>query len=126
VFEQAYQEAQSRIARGDTQLAAMMQHSSSPGETLVQWFKREQVTREVGDNPTAWLEKKLEERLNDPAFLAKAMEKAREKATANPPPKPAVNLPPSLSSMSPHMAQTNDPDADDDSDAAVFRQAFRR
>jgi hypothetical protein len=37
-----------------------------------------------------------------------------------------VNLPPSLSSLSPHMAQVSDPDADDDSDAAVFRQAFRR
>ena len=126
MFEQAYSEAQQAIAQGDNQLSAMMQTSSSPGETLVQWYKQRQTMREVGDDPNVWLERKLEERLNDPAFLAKAMERARTQATANPPSRPAVSLPPSLSSMSPALAQTIDPDDGDNSDAAVFRSAFRR
>lgn len=126
VFEQAYAEAQQAIAYGDNQLSALMQTASSPGETLVQWYKQRQTMREVGDDPNAWLERKLEERMKDPAFLAKAMEAARGHATANPPSRPAVNLPPSLSSMSPALAQSNDPEAEDNSDAAVFKQAFRR
>lgn len=125
VFDQAYAEAQQAIASGDQQLAAMMQQSSSPGETLVQWFKQRQTVREVGDDPNAWLERKLEERLNDPAFLAKAMERARTKAGQTAAASPAVNLPPSLTSISSVGAHV-DPDDGDNSDAAVFRQALRR
>lgn len=126
IFEKAYAEAQQAIRQGDSQLSALMNNTDSPGETLVSWYKQRQTMREVGNDPNVWLEKKLEERLNDPAFLAKAMERARTKAAATPSARPAVNLPPSLSAASSAGAQVSDPDDGDNSDAALFNQYMRR
>lgn len=121
VFEDAYSAAQQALASGDVQLKAMMNATSSPGETLVNWHKQQQTIKEVGSDPNVWLEKKLEERLADPAFLAKAMEKARTSATASQQSRPNVQLPPSLSNVTRGGDTVNTSEFSDPmSDAALF------
>ena len=97
-FDEAYKAAQQRI---DPALKARMQASRDPGKTLLEWHREAKVKQEVGNDPNAWLEKKLEERLKDPAFLAKAVELAR--GNAQPQlngGRPRVELPPSLNGAS--------------------------
>jgi hypothetical protein len=128
VFEEAYQAAQNALRAGDPQLKALMNSTSTPGEDLVKWHRERQTMREVGNDPNAWLEKKLEERLADPAFLAKAVEKARGVASATPTQnggKPAINLPPSLSHMTRADSLLAGSDDNDMSDEALFSYATR-
>lgn len=119
-FEEAYSFAQQRI---DPALKAKMQDSRDPGETLVQWYREQKTMQEVGSDPNAWLEKKLEERLSDPAFLAKAVERARGSAspqTQNG--RPAVNLPPSLNGASRSNAALRSAANADVSDDQLFQE----
>lgn len=126
-FTQAYSAAQQEMAKGNVALAARMQQSSDPGETLIEWHREQKTMREVGNDPGAWLEKKLEERLKDPAFLAKAVEAARGVASAptNGNARPAVNLPPSLSSLTRADNSQASADDSDTSDEALFKHAIR-
>jgi hypothetical protein len=109
-FEEAYKAAQQNI---DPSLKARMQASRNPDETLIEWHRERKTMREVGNDPNAWLEKKLEERLKDPAFLAKAVEMARGTAQPQVRGRPRVDLPPSLngaSRASAALRPDNDPD----------------
>lgn len=116
-FEEAYKAAQDRI---DPALKAKMQASRDPGETLIQWHREQKVMREVGNDPNAWLEKKLQERLKDPEFLAKAVELARGSAPPQSNGRPNVNLPPSLNGASrSNAALRSDSDV---SDEQLFRE----
>lgn len=128
-FDEAYSTAKQAVAGGDQALAFRMQQSADPGETLLQWHREQKTMREVGNDPNAWLEKKLEERLNDPAFLAKAIEKAKVQAssTSAQAARPAIDLPPSLSGASRASSSRADPDDDGDpmSQSALFRNALR-
>jgi hypothetical protein len=115
------------MAKGDVGLHARIQQSSDPGETLMEWHREQKTMREVGNDPNAWLEKKLEERLTDPTFLAKAVEKARgvaSSAATNGNSRPNVQLPPSLANMS-RAESSNGEDDSDLSDEALFRQSIR-
>lgn len=128
VFEEAYSAAQEAMQNGDVQLKALMNSTSSPGETLVKWHRERAAMREVGNDPNAWLEKKLEERMNDPAFLAKAVERARGVATNTPTQpggRPAISLPPSLSTMTRADNLMAGSDDSEMSDAALFAHATR-
>lgn len=120
-FEEAYAAAQKQV---DPVLRTLMQNSRDPGETLIQWHREQKTKAEVGNDPNAWLEKKLEERLNDPAFLAKAMERARGVASPQTNGKPNVQLPPSLNNASRANASLVSSDDNDDSDEAVFKYAM--
>lgn len=97
-FKEAYAAAQQAV---DPALRARMQASRDPGKTLLEWHRENKVRAEVGTDPNAWLEKKMEERLKDPAFLAKAVELARGSAQPQQPNgRPRVELPPSLNGAS--------------------------
>ncbi len=126
-FTEAYTAAQQAMASGDRALAARMNASADPGETLVEWHREQKTMREVGNDPNAWLERKLEERLKDPAFLAKAIEKAKGVASGNTntQARPAVELPPSLSSSSRAGNTSTSADDSDISDSALFNYAVR-
>jgi hypothetical protein len=119
-FKEAYAAAQKAV---DPALKARMQASRDPGKTLLEWHRENKVKAEVGSDPNAWLEKKLEERLKDPAFLAKAVELARGSAQPQQSNgRPRVDLPPSLNGASRSNAAlraTMNADVDDD---ALFDQ----
>lgn len=87
---------------------------------VVEWHKRQQVFSTVGNDPNAWLEKQLEERLKDPAYQAQLIERIR--GTAQPGTRPVTQLPPSLNKATRAAASAED----DDSDAGLLKSALRR
>lgn len=119
-FKEAYTAAQRAV---DPALKARMQSSRDPGKTLLEWHRENKVKAEVGSDPNAWLEKKLEERLSDPAFLAKAIE--RSKAVAQPLTngRPNVELPPSLNGASRSNASLASTVGNDLSDEGLWEHA---
>jgi hypothetical protein len=119
LFHEAWQEMTSRTQSGDDTFRQQVLNSPDPGETLVTLYQREKVTKEVGNDPTAYVNKKLEEALNDPKFLAKAIEKAR--AAAGSQPSQQISLPPSLNKV-PGAASYADNDM---SGAALYNFAKR-
>lgn len=56
---------------------ARVKQSMDPYGDIVAWHQQKTVINEVGSDPQAFIQKKLDEALNDPAFLAKALEKAK-------------------------------------------------
>lgn len=119
-FDEAYRLAKERIDL-DPALKAKMQASRDPGETLIQWHREQKVMREVGNDPNAWLEKKLEERLKDPAFLAKAIEASKGVAQTQTNVRPIISLPPSLNGASRSNAVLKSVN-DDVTDEQLFHQ----
>jgi hypothetical protein len=115
-FKEAYAAAQRAV---DPALRVRMQASRDPGKTLLEWHRENKVKAEVGHDPNAWLEKKLEERLNDPAFLQKAIERSKG-ASQQADGRPRVELPPSLNGASRSNASLK-PSNDDISDDELFR-----
>lgn len=116
-FKEAYAAARQAV---DPALKARMQSSRDPGKTLLEWHRENKVKAEVGHDPNAWLEKKLEERLNDPAFLQKAIERSKG-ATQLADGRPRVDLPPSLNGASRSNAALKSSN-DDVSDEDLFRE----
>jgi hypothetical protein len=96
--------------------------ATNPGKALMNWHQQQATVREVGNDPNAWLEKKLAERLADPEFLAKAVESARANARQgdNGRPRTATRMPPSLNSETGGSHQDVDPELYDASEKAVF------
>lgn len=124
-FSQAWQEMETRANRGDRSIAQSVMNSPDPGQALVDWYTRESTLQAVGPDPDAFVQKKLDEALKDPQFLAKAVEAAKAQATTGngqqPPAQGQVDLPPSLT-----KATTAAPAKDgvtDMSDAAIFQDA---
>lgn len=125
-FEEAYASAREAMSKGDVALAAKMQQSRDPGETLMEWHRQQKTMREVGDDPNAFFEKRLEEFLKDPANLGKVMERAKAAAaTPQNGSRPNVQLPPSLSSLTRADNSHEGTDDNDLSDAALFNNAIR-
>jgi hypothetical protein len=117
VFEKAYQ---ALLDGGDKAAAQAVANSPNPGQTLVDWYKREQVIAQVGTNPEEYVQKKLEEALSDPEFLAKALERARGVASTQP---TQIKLPPSLNKAA--SASRSD-DTSDMSDGSLYHHAIGR
>ena len=119
VFEEAWTEMMTRWQNGDDTMRQQVLQSVDPGETLVGLYKREKVSKEVGDDPAAWLEKKQQEWLDDPEVQAKLLEKAR--ATASTQPTQKVKLPPSLNKAT---GSGSDPGSNDMGDAALWKDTL--
>lgn len=98
-FEEAYKAAAERV---DPALKAKMQASRNPGETLIQWYRERKTAEEIGGDLTAYKQRLREEALKDPEFRKAAMEAWQQEANGNVSQqsgaRPAVRLPPSLSS----------------------------
>lgn len=108
--EKAVGEAMKAGHPGMAALAAEMRNSEHPVGVALNWHQREKLLKETGGDLSSYKNKTLEDALNDPAFLAKAMERARAQASGqaqpNGKPNTTVQLPPSLnrapSAASPH------------------------
>lgn len=126
-FDEAYTNAQQAMARGDVGLHARIQQSNDPGETLMEWHRQQKTMREVGSDPEAFVAKRLEAMLSDPAQAAKIIERLRGGAPAanGQTQRPNVQLPPSLSSMSRAEGSRGGDDETDLSDEALFKYATR-
>jgi hypothetical protein len=89
-------------------------------DAVVQWHKRQAVLASVGDDPNAWFEKKLAEKMADPTFQASMLEKVRGTAATRP---SETRLPPSLS-RSTAVASSAGDGVGDMSDKSLFRFAM--
>lgn len=99
-----------QAAETDRALQQRVFASADQGGTIIAWHREQRTLKEIGTDPNAYLERKLEEKLKDPAFLAKALEAAKAQAIGQPaasatPGQPAtrpntvVKRPPSLSGV---------------------------
>jgi len=102
-------------------LAQQIMASGNPFDNLVKWHQQQETLARVGGDPEAWLNAELEKKMNDPAFLAQAIERARASAVSNTSRSaPRTEFAPSLSSL---PSGGNAPAGDQDtSDQALFAQ----
>lgn len=107
-FPSAYEAFVKAVEAGDKATATRVFNSTDPGGSMVAWHRERKTLTEIGGDPNAYIQRKLEEALNDPAFLAKAVETAKAKATGQPAAQPGapatrpnnvVKRPPSLSGV---------------------------
>ena len=95
-FDKAYQAFLEEAPR-DNIAYQRVTNSGDPGETLVQWYKEQELKRELGGTDLkSFLEKQREEWLKDPAVQAKVIEAFKATQSAQPTNK-LTSLPPSLS-----------------------------
>lgn len=83
--------------------AALHRHitaNGNPFDNLVKWHKQQQTFARVGNDPDAWLNAEIEKRMQDPQFLAQAVERARAGVSPTPQTRqPVTSIPPSLSRL---------------------------
>jgi hypothetical protein len=132
-FEKAFDSINKLDPRNPDDRATVQRIASAPnpGEALVNWHRRSETLRVVGDDPTKFLEseraKMREELLKDPEFRKQIIDAARSEAgTANNgAPNTTTRLPRSLNQAEGgNRRPAVDPRQFDDSDTAVFSSAF--
>lgn len=104
-------------------LRAKMSGSDDPVGVAIEWHKQSQMLKETGGDLNAYRERTLAEALKDPAFLAKALEAAKQSTGGQAQPRNIINLPPSIAKLS--SAQSQADDDGDMSDGALFAHATR-
>ena len=104
----------------------------NPGEALVSWHKRNEVLREVGEDPASYKARIAEETrktlASDPEFRKQLLAELRGEAETGDGgrPRTAVRLPGSLARAAGGNSRApNDREALDDSDGSVFASAFK-
>jgi hypothetical protein len=130
LFEHAYGEMIGRAERGDPTVVRAVMQSPDPGAAMINWYRREMTLAKVGNDPDAWFEQQLGERLKDQKFAGGLLERmrggAQQAQQANGQGGP-VQLPPSLNRMAaaaPNKIEGANADGDM-SDASLFNYAFR-
>lgn len=125
--DELYTKAEQEIARHvqmnpHDPIVHVIQNSSQPAFELVKWFQQQEANKRLaGKSIDDLLKEEREKALNDPAFLAQAIEKA--KATAKPVQTQANATIPSLNRTTAAASVTTD---DDESDAGLLKAALRR
>lgn len=124
--ESAYSALGQAMQAGDPSARAEYQRikaSDDPYEDIVQWHRRQETLRTVGDDPNAWLEAEIEKRLADPVHQGKFLDRIQATAasTVNRS-NPVTKLPPSLTRL---PSGGNAAAEADMSDAGIFANAMR-
>lgn len=123
----AYGALESAMKGGDRDGWALYQRamqSMDPYGDIMSWHTQRTVISKIGSDPDKWWEQTLEERLKDPAYQGKLLERIR--GTASPVStdgRPNVNLPPSLNRISGTGASSLEAEDTDVSDRALFQYA---
>jgi hypothetical protein len=124
-FDQAYEEFVDYAHRTRDQATYhRVMNASDPGEALVQWYKDQQLHKELGGSDlNSFLAKQREEWLKDPAVQAQVIEafKATQQQTQ---PSNITSLPPSLSKVA--SASPNHNENSDWSQESIFKHAMKR
>lgn len=103
-------------------LQQQMDSSEHPVGVAMSFYQREKLLKETGGDLASYKAKALEEALNDPAFLAKAMDRAKATATktGNVVNRPVVSSLPNLTKVG---ATALTPDSEELSDDELFKSA---
>lgn len=133
-FNTAYQ-AVTRLdpnVQENKELVQRMWRSPNPGEAMVSWYKRNEVLREVGDDPAAYKARTFEDArkalMADPEFQKQLIESLREDAATGDGGKPrnVTRLPGSLNrTIGGNTRAPNDLEMFDGSESAVFESAWK-
>jgi hypothetical protein len=121
----AYDAMDQALRSRDPEAHAVFQRakqSLDPYGDIVKWHMKSTVFNQIGSDPNAWLEKQLEERLKDPQYQAKLLERIR--GNVQPQQRPITQLPPSLNKAT--SAANLEEEGDDNSDAGLLKSALRR
>jgi hypothetical protein len=132
-FEAAYRallalNPQDPLARAQVQ---RVWNAPNAGSALMRWHKQQRTFNEIGDDPDAWFERRLQERLSDPETRRETLASMRQDAMRGDDgrPRTRTRLPRSLNSASGSGGRGGrreaDPDLYDDSDASAFAFAMR-
>ena len=118
-------------AQENRELVQKMWRSPNPGEALVQWHKRNEALREVGDDPSAYKARIADEArkaaLADPDIRKQLIEEMRAEAETGDGGKPRsiTRLPASLNrAPGGNVRAPNDLEIYDGSDSATFNSAW--
>jgi hypothetical protein len=124
-------EALKTQAQQNPQIARAIRDAPDPGEALIQWHKRTEAMREIGDDPAQFRTRVAEEArttlMKDPEFRRQVLEELRGEAQTgdNGRPRTTTNLPRSLARAAGGNARAvSDHAFLDGSDNAVFSAAF--
>lgn len=98
--------------------------SMDPYGDIVAAHQQKTVYQQIGNDPNAWFEKQLEERMKDPAFAGNLLGRIQQGTQPNGAQKQAIKLPPSLNRAT--SANPAGEDDEDDSDAGLLKSALRR
>lgn len=104
-------------------LDTLASRSRDPWSVVIKWHQQSKLQKEIGGDLNGYNERYREQLLNDPKFLATAMEKARAHATGNPGTKPLVQLPPSIN-RTPAAASSHG-ERGDMSDQSLYANSIR-
>lgn len=116
--------AQGMNAR-DPEVIAVYQRAMSsidPYGDIMKWHKKQTIFSTIGDDPEAFVERQIEERLKDPTYQAKVLERIR--GTAQTRPSTVTPLPPSINRATSAAALGGDDE--DESEAGLLQSALRR
>lgn len=123
------QAAYDALAKGinarDPEVIAVYQRAMSsidPYGDIMKWHKKQTIFSTIGDDPEAFVERQIEERLKDPAYQAKVLERIR--GTAQTRPSTVTPLPPSINRATSAAALGGDDE--DESEAGLLQSALRR
>jgi hypothetical protein len=101
-----------------------MQQSRDPGETLMEWHREQKTRAEVGTDPNAYFDKRLEAFLADPANQAKVLERIRGGSSTGRQWKARAGIPASIPDPSDQRSRNGiSADDDDVSDEGLWRHA---
>lgn len=120
----AYEALDKGLRSRDPEAAAVYQRAMSsidPYGDIMRWHKKQTIFSTIGDDPEAFVERQIEERLKDPTYQAKVLERIR--GTAQTRPSTVTPLPPSLNRATAAAALSGD---EDDSDEGLLQSALRR
>jgi len=121
------QAAYDALAKGinarDPEVIAVYQRAMSsidPYGDIMKWHKKQTIFSTIGDDPEAFVERQIEERLKDPTYQAKVLERIRGSAQARP--STITPLPPSLN----RATSAAPPGEEDESEGGLLESALRR
>lgn len=115
------------------QLVSSIYSAPNPGEAVVQWHRRSEVMRQVGDKGLEGFRAEIEENarkalMSDPEFRKQLVEELRADAMTGDQgrPRTETRLPKSLNRVPGNSDRGNDAANYDNSDSAVFNSVFPR
>lgn len=127
LFDAALKEAQA-AAEVDPSLNQRIFASRNVGEAIVQWYREQKTLKEIGGDPEAYVQRRLEEKLKDPEVIKRILDDARLQAQTPAPggqrPPTQIQLPPSLGRIT-SAAPNGAVDEASMSDRELFREAMR-
>ena len=91
-YDKAWEELSRRVNGGDHSWRLQVLQSQDPGQEVLNLYKQNTVAQDVGNDPEAYFQKRLDAIKQDPAALAALLSGGQQPASQS----PLIDLPPSI------------------------------